>query len=83
MFHLNIRSIPDFTELTLLLNSLVTEIKVIAIFETWLKPSHINFNVLNYNMEHDLRPKKRAGGVALYLHKVLQYKVSNDLKNWK
>ena len=30
-------------------------------------------------MEHELRPKKRAGGVALYLHNVLQYKVRNDL----
>ena len=72
MFHLNIRSIPDhFTELTSLLNNLETEIKVIALSETWLKPSHNNFNILNYNMEH---------GVALYLHKVLQYKVRNDLK---
>ena len=81
MFHLNIRSIPDhFTELTSLLNNLETEIKVIAISETWLKPSHINFNMQNYNMEHELRPKKRAGGVALYLHNVLQYKVRNDLR---
>ena len=81
MFHLNIHSIPDhFTELTSLLNNLETEIKVIAISETWLKPSHINFNMQNYNMEHELRPKKRAGGVAFYLHNVLQYKVRNDLR---
>ena len=72
MFHINIRSIPDhFTELTSLLNNLETEIQVIAISETCLKPSHINFNVQSYNMELELRPKKRAGGVALYLHNVL------------
>ena len=66
MFHLNIRSIPDhFTELTSLLNSLETEIKVIATSVTWLKPSHINFNMQNDNMEHELRPKKRAGGEAM------------------
>ena len=77
MFHLNIRSIPDhFSELT----SLLTEIKVIAISETWLKPSNINFNIHNYKMEQELRPKKRAGGVALYLHTVLQYKVRNDVR---
>ena len=34
----------------------------------------------NYNMEHELRPKKRAGGVVLYLHNVVQYKVRNDLR---
>ena len=31
-------------------------------------------------MEQELRPKKRAGGVALYLHNVLQHKVRNDLR---
>ena len=74
MFHLSIRSIPDhFTELTSLLINLETEIKVIAISETWLKPSHINFNIQNYNMEQELRPKMCAGGGALYLHKVRNY----------
>ena len=74
MFYLNIRSIPDhFTELTSLLINLETEIKVIAISETWLKPSHINFNIPIYNMEQELHPKKRASGVALYLYNVLQY----------
>ena len=81
MFHLNIRSIPDhFSELTSLLINLETEIKVIAISETWLKLSNINFNIHNYSMEQELRPKKRASGVALYLHTVLQYKVRNDLR---
>ena len=81
MFHLNILSTPDhFSELTSLLINLETEIKVIAISETWLKPSNINFNIHNYNMEQEIRPKKRVGGVALYLHNVLQYKVRNDLR---
>ena len=31
-------------------------------------------------MEHELCPKKRTGGVALYLHNVLQDKVRNDLR---
>ena len=59
MFHLNIHCIPDhFTELTSLLINLETEIKVIAISETWLKSSLINFNIQNYNMEQELRSKK-------------------------
>ena len=67
-------------ELTSLLINLETEIIVIAISETWLKSSHIYFNIQNYYMEHELLPKKHAGGVALYLHNVLQYKVCNDLR---
>ena len=81
MFHLNIRSIPDhFSELTSLLINLETEIKVIVISETWLKPSNIDLNIHNYNMEQKLGPKKCAGGVALYLHNVLQYKVRNNFR---
>ena len=79
MFHLNIRSIPDhFSELTSLIINLETEIRVIAISETWFEA--ISYQFQNYNMEHELRPKKRAGGVALYLHNVLQYKVRNNLR---
>ena len=71
MCHLNIRSIPDhFTELASLLNNLETELNIIAISETWLTPFLINFHIPNYNMVQELRPIKRAGGVALYLHNV-------------
>ena len=72
MFHLNIRSIPDhFTELTLLLNDLETEQKIIAISETWMKPFLINFHI-TYYLEHEIRPIKRADGVALYLRNALK-----------
>ena len=81
MFHLNIRSIPDhFTELTTLFSNLDTDFKIIAISETWIKPHHISYNIPNYNLEQNFRLKKRGGGVALYLHNVLQYRPRNDLK---
>ena len=81
MFHLNIRSIPDhILELTSLLNNLNIELKIIAISETWIKPYHINYNIPNYNLEQDFRLHKRGGGVCLYMHNVLQYKLRNDLK---
>ena len=81
MFHLNIRSIPDqFTELTTLLSKLDTDLKIIAISETWIKPHHIGYNIPNYYLEQNLRLKKIGGGVALYLHNVLHYRLRNDLK---
>ena len=81
MLHLNIRSIPDhFLQLTSLLNNLNIELKIIAISETWIKPFHINYNIPNYSMEQDFRLHKRGGGVCLYLHYALQYKLRNDLK---
>ena len=76
MFHLNIRSIDHFTELTSLLNNLDMEQKLLQS----LKQFHINLNVPNYNMEYELRQIKRAGGVALYLRNALKCKVRNDLK---
>ena len=81
MLHLNIRSIPDhFLELTSLLTNLELELKILAISETWIKPHHINYNIPNYNMEQDFRYHKRGGGVCLYLHNMLQYRLRDDLK---
>ena len=40
----------------------------------------VNYNIPNYNIEQDFRPQKRGGGVCLYLHSVIQYKLRNDLK---
>ena len=56
------------------------ELKIIALSETWIKPHHINYNLSNYNMEQNYRIKKRGGGVCLYLHNTLQYKVRDDLQ---
>ena len=81
MLHLNIRSIPDhFLQLTSLLNNLNVELKIVAISETWIKPFHINYNIPNYNIEQEFRLQTRGGGVCLYLHSVIQYKLRNDLK---
>ena len=82
MFHLNIKSIPDhFRELTTLLSNLDTDFKIIAISENLIKPHQISYNIPNYNLEHNFRLKKRSGGVALYLHNVLHYRLRNDNNN--
>ena len=81
MFHLNIRSIPEhFIELTSYIHSLNIDFKIIGISETWLKPFHTNYIIPNYNIEKDIRVKNRGGGVSLYIHGSLQYKLRNDLK---
>ena len=47
MFHLNIRSIPEhFIELTSYIDSLDIVFKFIAISETWLKPYHVDYIIL-------------------------------------
>ena len=81
MFHLNIRSIPEhFIELTSYLDSLDIVFQIIAISETWLKPYHTEYIIPNYSIEKDIRFFKRGGGVSLYLHCSLQYKLRNDKK---
>ena len=81
MFHLNIRSIPEhFIELASYIDSLDIVFKFIAISETWLKPYHADYIILNYNAEKDIRFYKRGGGVSLYIHSSLQYKLRNDFK---
>ena len=76
MFHLNIRSIPEhFIELTSYPDSLD-----IVLSETWLKPYHTKYIIPNYSIEKDIRSFKRGGGVSLYLHFSLQYKLRNYIK---
>ena len=79
--HLNIRSIPlHFTELLCYLDSLNIEFKLIALSETALNDTHTDFKMPNYNCEIDVRPKRKGGGVSLYIHSALQYKLRRDLQ---
>ena len=80
MCHLNIRSPPEhFLEFTAYIEHLNIDFKIIALSETWLKPHHIDYIIPSYNIENELRIKRRGGGVCLYIHiNSLQYKVRND-----
>ena len=81
MCHLNIRSLPEhFIEFTAYIEHLNIDFKIIALSETWLKPHHIDYIIPSYNIENELRIKRRGGGVSLYIHNSLQYKVRHDLK---
>ena len=79
MCHLNIRSLPEhFLEFTAYIKNLDIDFNIIALSETWLKPHHIDYIIPSYNIENELRIKRRGGGVCLYFHNSLQYKVRND-----
>ena len=76
MFHLNIRNNPQhFIELTTYIHSLNITFKIIGINETWLKPFHTNNIIPSYNIEKYIRVRNRGGGVCLYIHGSLQYKL--------
>ena len=83
MCHLNIRSLPEhFLEFTAYIEHLNIDFKIIALSETWLKPHHIDYIIPSYNIESELRIKRRSGGVCLYIHNRLQYEVRNYLENY-
>ena len=42
---------------------------------TWLKSIHTYSIIPNYNIKKDIRVNKRGGGVSLYIHGSLQYKL--------
>ena len=45
------------------------------------KPAyHTDYIIPNYSIEKDIRVHKRGGGVSLYVHNSLQYKLRNYLK---
>ena len=78
MLHSTIRRIPDhFIQLTSILNNLNTELKIVAISETWIKPFHINYNIPNYNIEQDFRHQNEAEG-SVYIYTVL-YNINYEM----
>ena len=55
------------------------DFKVIGLSETWLTKNHTLYNLANYSVEFDYRPKRQGGGTSLYIHSCLQYKSRDDL----
>ena len=81
MLHLNIRSVVShFTEFLCYLDTLNFAFKVIALSETAINATSINYNIPNYSCEMNIRENRKGGGVSLYVHNTFQYKVRNDLQ---
>ena len=80
ILRLNIRSVPlHFSEFLCYLDTLDLEFKIIALSETGINNHHAVYNITHYNLEMDHRHKRRGGGVSLYIHNILQYKIRKDL----
>ena len=81
IFHLNIRSIPaNFSKLRAQLDTLHINFKIIALSETAINDHDTAFNIPGYNVEQDFRPKRKGGGVALFIANNLQYRIRADLQ---
>ena len=81
IFHLNIRSIPaNFSKLRAQLDTLHINFKIFALSETAINDHDTAFNIPGYNVEQDFRPKRKGGGVALFIANNLQYRIRADLQ---
>ena len=82
--HLNIRSINKnfeaFTEFYSKLNHIFT---VMCFSETWASEEKINKNstvqLKNYNVIHQVRNSRKRGGLCIFIHDSLCYKLRKDL----
>jgi hypothetical protein len=81
LIHTNIRSIPkNIASFDQYLSLLSIRFNVIAITETWLNENTASlYNIEHYSTISNHRKTKRGGGVALYIHDTLNYKLRPDL----
>ena len=84
VLHLNVRSINKnfeaFTEFYSKLNHIFS---VICFSETWASEENINksspFQLKNYNVIHQVRNSLKGGGLCIFIHESLCYKLRKDL----
>src|SRR5271155_618058 len=69
ILHVNCRSMPkNFSALTTIISNAKIKPTIIAITETWLKSYNEKlFPLEGYNFVCNSRPKKKGGGVAIYI----------------
>ena len=81
LIHLNIRSAPKhISEFESYINSLQIEFSIVGFSETWFHDSNVDVYSLNgYNHEYMYRKGRLGGGVSLFIKKMIDYKIRNDL----
>ena len=81
IFHVNMRSIPNnLDKLIYYLEGIQHTFNIIAISETWLQEHNKTlYNIRGYNHEYVIRTNRVGGGVSLFIHSSLNYKVRTDL----
>lgn len=84
VLQLNIHSLPSkLDEMKKLLSKLENvniKLDVIMLCETFLTDLNVDLcHIEGYSLEHSSRSKLRQGGVCIFLHKSLKYKLRNDI----
>ena len=82
LLHHNIRSIPsNLSKLTSYLALLHLKPTIIGISETWLTSDNKDrYFIPEYSSVHLCRPKKRGGGVSLFIKNGINFKYRSDLE---
>ena len=81
VLHLNARS-HYFESLKELLTTIKFEFKVICLTETWCTDdprNEILFNLENYTSIYKVRKHGRGGGICVFIHNSLTFKLRSDL----
>ena len=83
MLHLNVRSLSEnFESHKELLTTIKFEFKVICLTETCCTDDPRNetlFNLESYTSIHQVRKHGRWGGICIFIHKSLTFKLKSDL----
>ena len=84
VLHLNIRSInKNFEAFTEFFSKLNHIFGVICFSETWASEENVNknstFQLKNYNVIHQVRNSRKGGGLCIFIHESLCYKLRKDL----
>ena len=83
ILHLNIRSLnKNIDNLRDFLASLKGKFSVIVLTESWCDETankNSLFDLENYNSVHKTRKNKKGGGICIYIHKSIHFKIRNDV----
>ena len=83
ILHLNIRSLnKNIDNLRDFLASVKGKFSVIVLAESWCDEAANKTSLLdleNYNSVHKTRKNKKGGGICIYIHKSIHFKVRNDV----
>ena len=70
----------NFAKIRNLIDELKTPFDIIAITETWLESdNYLDFLLNDYEFCHKNRLNKKGGGVAIYVHKTLNFKMQKNM----
>jgi exonuclease III len=81
--HFNVRSLSqNITELSAFLETLCVKFSCICLTETWLRDNTVDlYNMSGYNHIYKYRENRPGGGVSIFLHDSIPFKIRDDLSS--